>query len=143
MRVLVPLLSKKEDREEFVEQFTSKAKEIILLIVIDTAAMSGQFGFAAGEIAQANILMQKMKAAIGKKRKTCEDIIEWGDTATKIEHLAMLRNVDKIYMVKQENQFSKKLLRELGEKLPKLEIERGKEKEIKSIAEIRGKEIST
>ncbi|MDP2974429.1 MAG: hypothetical protein Q8N60_05230, partial [Candidatus Diapherotrites archaeon] len=63
------------------------------------------------------------KNAIGKKRKTCEDIIEWGDTATKIEHLAMLRNVDKIYLVRQDNQFSKKMLRELGEKLPKLEIE--------------------
>jgi hypothetical protein len=131
MRVLVPLLSKKEDSEEFVEMVTAKAKEIILLIVIDTAAMSGQFGFAAGEIAQANALMQKMKNAIGKKRKTCEDIIEWGDTATKIEHMAMLRQVDKIYLVKQDNQFSKKLLRELEEKLPKVEIEAAKLEEEK------------
>ena len=123
MRVLVPLLSKKEDSEEFVERVTAKAKEIILLIVIDTAAMSGQFGFAAGEIAQANALMQKVKNAVGKKRKTCEDIIEWGDTATKIQHLAMLKEVDKIYLVRQDNQLSKKLLRELQEKLPKLEIE--------------------
>lgn len=123
MRVLVPLLSKKEDSDEFVERVTAKAKEIILLIVIDTAAMSGQFGFAAGEIALANALMQKMKNAIGKKRKTCEDIIEWGNTATKIEHLAMLKEVDKIYLVRQDNQLSKKLLRELEERLPKVEIE--------------------
>ncbi len=122
-KVLVPVLSKKEASPEFVEKIAAKAKEIILLLVIDTASMSGQFGFAAGEIAHANALMQKIKDALGKKKKTCDDILEWGDTLTKIENIAMLRQVDKIYLVKQDNQFSKKLLKDLKEKLPKIDIE--------------------
>ena len=123
MRVLVPLISKKEADEKFVERVATKAKEIILLLVVDTEAMSGQFGFAAGEIAQANALMQQVKNAVGRKRKTCEDIIEWGNTARKIEHLAQLRGVDKICLVKQDNQFFKKLLQDMRKKLPKIEIE--------------------
>ncbi|MBN2067743.1 MAG: universal stress protein [Candidatus Diapherotrites archaeon] len=123
MKVLVPVLSQKEASPEFIERLSSKAKEIIVLLVIDTKAMSGQFGFAAGEIAHANALMQQLKEAIGKKKKTCEDLMEWGDTFTKIEHTAMLKQADKIILVWQDNQFFKKLLKDLKEKLPKIEIE--------------------
>ena len=43
-KVLVPLLSKREAEPAFVETIASKAREIILLLVIDTNAMSGEFG---------------------------------------------------------------------------------------------------
>lgn len=121
--VLVPLLSQREAEKGFVEAIAAEAKQAVLLLVIDTAAMSGQFGFAAGEIAQANTLMQKVKAALAKRKVECDDIIEWGDTLTKIEHLALLRQAEKILLAKQDNQFFQKLLRELREKLPKVEIE--------------------
>ncbi len=122
-KVLVPLLSKREAEPAFVQAIANKAHEIILLLVIDTNAMSGEFGFATNEIAVGNALMQKIKKAIGKKRKTCNDVIEWGDTATKIEHMAQLYQVDKVYMVKQANQFYKILVKGMKEKLPDIEIE--------------------
>jgi len=123
IRVLVPLLSKMEAEPEFIEKVAKKAQEVVLLLVIDTNAMTGGFGFATSEIAAGNALMQKAKIALGKKRKTCNDVIEWGDTATKIEHFAQLHQVDKIYMVKQDNQFFQKLLKDMKEKLPGIEIE--------------------
>jgi len=122
-KVLVPLLSKREAEPAFVQAIANKAHEIILLLVIDTNAMSGEFGFATNEIAVGNALMQKIKKAIGKKRKTCNYVIEWGDTATKIEHMAQLYQVDKVYMVKQANQFYKILVKGMKEKLPDIEIE--------------------
>jgi len=122
-KVLVPLLSKREAEPAFIQAIANKAHEIILLLVIDTHAMAGEFGFATNEIAVGNALMQKIKEAIGKKRKTCNDVIEWGDTATKIEHMAQLYHVDKVYVVKQENQFYKILVKDMKEKLPEIEIE--------------------
>ncbi len=122
-KVLVPLLSKREAHPIFIEAIASKAGEVTLLLVIDTHAMSEQFGFATNEIAAGNHLMELVKEALGKKRKTCNDIIEWGDTATKIEHLAMLHSVDKIYLVWQDNHFFKKLLQDMQETLKGIEIE--------------------
>jgi hypothetical protein len=122
-KVLVPLLSKREAETAFIEVVANKAHEIILLLVIDTNAMSGEFGFATNEIAVGNALMQKIKEAIGKKRKTCNDVIEWGDTTTKIEHMAQLYQVDKVYMVKQANHFYKTLVKDMKEKLKGIEIE--------------------
>ena len=123
IKVLVPLLSKREAEPAFIKRAVSGAHEIILLLAIDTNAMAGQFGFATTEIASGNALMQKMKVEIGKKRKTCVDVIEWGDTETKIGHLALLDRVDRIYLVKQDNLFFKKLVKSLREKLEGVEIE--------------------
>lgn len=122
-RVLAPLLSKREAEPAFVEAVASKANEIILLLVIDTNAMSGEFGFATNEIAVGNALMQKIKELVGKKRKTCRDVMEWGDTATKIEHMAQLYRVDKVCLVKQANHFYKTLVKGLKEKLKGVEVE--------------------
>jgi len=122
-KILVPLLSKRESEDEFVATVAHGAGEIILLLVIDTHAMAGGFGFATGEIAGGNVLMQKVKTAFGKKRKICNDIIEWGGTANKIEHLAELNQVAKIFVVKQDNDFFKKLLKDMKEKLPEIEIQ--------------------
>ncbi len=123
IKVLVPLLSKREAHPVFIERVAGKAREIILLLVIDTKAMTGQFGFATNEIATGNHLMEQVKEALGKKRKSCSDVIEWGETATKIEHLAELHRVDKVYVVKQDNHFFKKLLQDMKEKLAGVEIE--------------------
>ena len=122
-KVLVPLLSKREAEPAFVQAVASKAHEIILLLVIDTNAMTGEFGFATNEIAVGNALMQKIKEAIGKKRKTCKDVIEWGDTATKIEHLAQLHHVNKLCLARQDNQFYRVLVKGLNERLSGIEIE--------------------
>jgi hypothetical protein len=122
-KVLVPLLSKRESNPLFIEKISSEAGGIVLLLVIDTKAMAGDFGFATGEIAVGNALMQKMKAALAKKKKECNDIIEWGDTSTKIEHLAQLHQVKKICLVKQGNHFYETLVKALKEKLEGVEVE--------------------
>ena len=61
MRVLVPLLSKQENSPEFIDKITTRVKEIILLVVVDTNAMVGRFGFAANEIREGNALMEEIK----------------------------------------------------------------------------------
>jgi len=123
LKVLVPLLSKREAEPGFISVVADKAEEVILLLVIDTNAMAGGFGFATNEIAVGNALMQKAKIALEKRKTSCSDIMEWGETANKIEHLAMLHRVDRIYIVRQDNQFFKKLLQDMREKLKGIEIE--------------------
>jgi len=123
IKILVPLLSKKEAMPLFIEAVAGMGKQIILLLVIDTNSMVGQFGFATGEIAAGNALMKEVKTAFGKKRKQCIDVIEWGDTATKIGHLALLHRVEKICIVKQNNQFYENLLNKLKENLQGMQIE--------------------
>lgn len=125
-RVLVPLLSHRESDGFFIEKISEGEGEIILLLVIDTKAMPGQFGFAANDIASGNQIMGEMRKALARKKRECCDVIEWGETANKIEHLAMLRNARKVFLVEQESQFFKKLVKELEEKLGKVEIVRVK-----------------
>lgn len=121
-KVLVPLLSKREAEPNFINAVADRAGEVILLLVIDTNAMAGRFGFATGEIGMGNALMQKLRAELGKKKKHCDDILEWGDTASKIEHIAQLYNAKNICLVKQGNDYYRKLVADMKEKLPGVEI---------------------
>lgn len=122
LRILIPLISKKENSEEFLDKAIEGVGEIILLIVIDTNAMNQQFGFAASEISNGSALMEDVKALIGQKGKRADDILEWGNTLTKIDHIAKLREVDKIVLVKQENQYFKDLVKNLKKEKLKVEI---------------------
>ncbi|MFH1391682.1 MAG: hypothetical protein ABIH20_05205 [Candidatus Diapherotrites archaeon] len=112
MTVLIPLLSEKENDEEFLEQALKGTKEVILLIVVD-ADSKEEFGFAASHIQTARLVMEEVKATIGKKRKRSEDIIEWGDTKNKIMNIALLRKVDRVILKKQENQYFDELIKNL------------------------------
>ena len=120
MKVLIPLVSKEENDSEFIELATNKAKEIILLLVIDTSAMKGEFGFAASEIMQGNNLMEETKHAIGLKRKTAKAITEWGSTIQKIANIARLQQVNKIAIKKSA--VSRKLAHQLNNELKKEKI---------------------
>lgn len=115
-KVLIPLVSRRENSEEFIERACSDDCELFLLLIVDTAAMPGQFGFAASDIAHGNELMEDMKSLAGSKCKHITDIIEWGDTIPKIMNFANLRKINKIFLVKQDNHFFKKLVKELKEK---------------------------
>jgi len=126
MKILLPLISRQEFNEEFLEKALAGVKEVILLLVIDVNAMAGQFGFATSEIMQGTKLMQKVKEIIGQKKKKCSEITEWGDTATKINNVATLNEVDKIVLMKQKgvwwNEIEKKLKKECKKKLEVIEI---------------------
>ncbi|MCR4335973.1 MAG: hypothetical protein NUV57_05580 [archaeon] len=120
MTVLIPLLSEKENDEEFLEQALKGTKDIILLIVVD-ANSKEEFGFATSHIQTARIVMEDVKTSIGKRRKRAEDIIEWGDTKNKIMNIALLRKVDKVILKKQENHYFEELVKNLRKE--KIEVE--------------------
>ena len=50
-----------------------------------------------------------------------EEIIEWGDTQSKILNLALLRKVDKVVLKKQDNQYFEELVKKL--KSEKVDVE--------------------
>lgn len=112
MRVLIPILSEKEDEKEFLEKATSGANEIILLVVVDPSPKE-RFGFAAGFLQKARSIMESAKKFLGGKRKSVEELIEWGDTQSKILNITLLRKVDKIVFYKQDNQYFNELLNRL------------------------------
>ena len=124
VKVLIPLLSKLENNPVFLDRACEGAKEIIVLAVIDRSLMVGQFGFCASEMMAANDVMEEMRKAIGQKRKTCNDIVEWGDTLQKTVNIAKIHSVDKIFLARQDNKYFEEIAggleRELGKK--KIEI---------------------
>ena len=122
VRALIPLLSKKENNREFVAKACSGADELLVLLVVDTGAMPGQFGFAASEIGQGNSIMQEIKQLAAMEKTPCNDIIEWGETETKITHFVQLQSISRVFLIKQDNQFFRKLVKEL-EKKTSAEIE--------------------
>jgi hypothetical protein len=116
-KILIPLISKEETSNAFIEKAVKGAKEIILLLVIDTNAMHNSFGFAASEIRQGNMLIEDLKYLLKKKKKHVEEIIEWGNTATKIIQLTKLKEIQAIVLKKQENHFFNELVEKLRKEL--------------------------
>ena len=114
-RVLIPLVSGKENDEGFITEACAKADELVLLLVVDTEAMPGGFGFAASEIGHGNLLMEEIKAIASGHGVDCNDLVEWGDTTTKIMHLIQLKEIKNVFLIKQENEFFKKLVKALRE----------------------------
>jgi len=112
MKVLVPLLTGKEKESTFVEAFTTKVDEIVLLQIIDKEFM-GKTGSAIGELRQSRAVMEEVKKIIGQKKKKYSEITEWGSTIKKIISISVLQNVDKVYFVNQNNQFFQDILKEL------------------------------
>ena len=109
MKVLIPVLSETENDENFLEKALSGAKEVILLLVVD-ASPKDKFGFTTSFIQKARTVMEEVKKAVGQKRKTAEDILEWGDTQSKIVNIALLRKVDKVFLKKQDKWVQKTAL---------------------------------
>ncbi len=122
MKILLPILSGKETNKEFLKVACKSADEAVLVLVIDQDAMAGVFGFATNEIRRGNELIEELKGKIRKKRISVEDVVEWGNTARKIENIIQLKNADKVVLVEQENDYFKKLVEELKEKV-KIPIE--------------------
>ena len=112
MKVLIPLVSKKENNEEFLKKASEKASEIIVFLPVDTSG-SATSGFTMSEIAQGQKLMDEILARIGKMRKKSDGFLEWGDTVKNIDHVARLRGIETIALVKQDNDFFKQLVKEL------------------------------
>ncbi len=121
MIVLLPILSEKENDDAFLETALKGATHVILLIVVD-ADSKQEFGFATSQIQKARKVLEEVKTAIGKKRKKSEDILEWGDTKSKIMNLALLRKVDKVTLKNQDNQYFKELVEALEKEKISVEV---------------------
>ena len=117
MKALLPIISKKENKKDFLDAALKKGDEAVLLLVIDKDAMAGMFGFATNEIKQGNDLIEELKTALKEKKVKTEEVVEWGNTGTKIENMAQLKKVDKIILVEQDNEYFKKLINELKQKI--------------------------
>jgi hypothetical protein len=121
MIVLAPLLSGKENSDGYLEAITSGAEKIILLQIVDREFMN-KTSTAMGEIMQFSTIMSEMKKKIGAKRKTCEEITEWGNTIKKILSIALIQEVDKVVLIKQDNKFFEEIVKELKKNKIKVEL---------------------
>jgi hypothetical protein len=123
MKALIPLLTKEENDLDFLEEAVGKAKEVVLLGIVDDESLAkGQFGFAANEIRHSNAFLEEVKAILEKQGKVVKDISEWGDTARKIGNIAKLNQVNKVCMKKVNNKFFRDLEEALRKDLKKEKI---------------------
>lgn len=128
MKVLVPLLSGKENDKEFVEAFTKQVDEVVLLQIVDKD-FKDRTASAIGGMRQSRVAMEEIKKVVGAKKKKCTELIEWGSTIQKIHAIAVIQKVDRVFLVKQENQFFDDILKELKKDKITVEIIEVKEKE--------------
>ncbi len=116
MPILVPVLSSIEGHPEFIAAIAKDADSIILLFVVDSEAMPGRFGFAAGEIRIANATMDRIEHALREMNKPVKVSEEWGPMLKKIDNAARLYDVTEIRLLEQKNRFFEELVRELMQK---------------------------
>jgi hypothetical protein len=120
VKVLIPLLTGKEKDADFVQFFSSKASEILLLQIVDKD-FKDKTASAIGEMRQSRVVMEEVKKILGAKKKKCVELTEWGSTIAKIRAISILQKVDKVFLVKQDNQFFEDILKEL--KKDKISVE--------------------
>ncbi len=118
MKILAPIISGKENSLDYIDAITKGVDRIILLQIIDRDFMN-KTSTAMGEVMQFSNLLVEIKKKIGQKRKSCEEITEWGTTIKKMLSIAIIQKVDKVILVEQENEFFKEILKELkANKIP-------------------------
>jgi len=113
MKILIPIISRKEGNEEFIDKALEKTKELILLVVIDTALKLDDIGFTANNILLAREISEKISNKAKKKKIKVEELIEWGSTKNKIIQIAKLKKAEKIVFLKQENKFFEEIINQL------------------------------
>jgi hypothetical protein len=121
MKVLAPLLTGKENSSEYIEAITNKVDNVVLLQIIDKEFMR-KTSAAMSEVMHFHSLMDEVKKLIGAKRKSYEEITEWGKTTQKIVSIAVLQKVDKVVFVSQKNKFFDEILGVLKKEKIKYEL---------------------
>ncbi|MFH1752089.1 MAG: hypothetical protein ABH821_04095 [archaeon] len=120
--VLLPLLSSQENDKSFLTSALKEVSTIVLLLVIDKQDLGKDFGFAANQIYSGNKLLEELKKLLDMKGFEVVDVMEWGDTLTKIVQASKMHKVDRIVLKKMDNHYFKKLVKDL-EKQVKAKIE--------------------
>ena len=121
MKVLAPLLTGKENSPEYIEVITSKVDSVIILQIIDKEFMR-KTSAAMSEVMHFHSLMDEMKKLIGAKRKSYEEVTEWGKTTQKIASIALLQRADKVVLVEQKNKFFDEIIGMLKKQKIKYEL---------------------
>ena len=121
LKILVPLLSGRENDKLFIDALCKEAKEVVILQIVDKQFLP-KAGSAMAEVRQYRIVSDDLRKAIGAKRKKFLEMTEWGITIPKIISTAMFQKVDKVYLVKQSNQFFDEIINALKEKKIKFEL---------------------
>ena len=119
MKILIPILSRHENDELFLETALSEASEVILLVTIDGSALVGKFGFVASELSAGSKIMESLAKQLRARKMKVDECVEWGDTTTKISQLAQVKKADKIVLQNQQNQYFERLVLTLEKELSK------------------------
>jgi hypothetical protein len=104
VKILIPLLSGRENDKTFIESIGKEVKEVVILQIVDKQFLP-KAGSAMAEVRQFRIVADSLKKAIGAKKKKFVEMTEWGVTIPKIISTAMFQKVDYVLLVKQSNQF--------------------------------------
>jgi len=121
MKVLVPLLTLKENDEKFIEKL-QKYDEIILLLTLDKERMKKTFGVEAEHIAEGTKFLERLKLILETKGKRDFDIVEWGNLERNIKNIALLQKVKKIVIKEQKSKAFNSFIENLKAELPDVEI---------------------
>ena len=121
MKVLVPLLTLKENDEKFIEKL-QKYDEIILLLTLDKERMKKTFGVEAERIAEGTKFLERLKLILETKGKRVFDIVEWGNLERNIKNIALLQKVKKIIIKEQKSKAFNSFIENLKAELPNVEI---------------------
>lgn len=114
MRALIPIIISNQDASTYFAKIIPKEiKKITILIVVDSAIQKTSAD-AANFLAEAQQSAESLRAILGRKRKTCEVIVEWGDIYNKIDRTARLKGIQKIYLLEQESKDFDAIFKELS-----------------------------
>ena len=119
--ILIPILTRKENKREFLLQAAGSAKLTIIAQILDPAS-----GVSAGELTahmqEGEALLDEMKKALHAIGKRSKAYSEWGPLKDKIGIIAKREEVEEIVVQKRGKAAQKEiaLLKELG--LPVREI---------------------
>ncbi|MCX8189911.1 MAG: hypothetical protein N3F05_01640 [Candidatus Diapherotrites archaeon] len=112
MHAMLPIISGEEASIEIFGKISKGIKKLTVLIVVDTEIKKTSYE-ATSFLSEAQRKAEEICEAFGKKRKSCEVIVEWGDPISKIDRNARLKGVRKIFIVESESEFVKKAVEEL------------------------------
>ena len=104
MKILIPLLSGRENDKAFIDSIEKDVKEVVILQIVDKQFLP-KAGSAMAEVRQFRIVADALRKALVSKKKKFVEMTEWGVTIPKIISTAQFQKVDKILLVKQSNQF--------------------------------------
>ena len=115
MKILITLLSGRENDSLFINSIDKSVKEVIVLQIVDKQFLP-KVGSVIGEVGHFRMVADDLKKALVFKKKKLFEMTEWGVTIPKIISIALLQKIDYVLLVKQDTQFFEEVVSELKSK---------------------------